>query len=153
MKIIKWKKKFTLVTFDLLLHLFDPELPLHTFTILMSVTMFQHVILPDESFRTNVATIRTHVGMQTCVPPQVRLMVESFRADFTLVWLVTGMLIRMRFKLFVVGETFAAPGTFERFVSAVKTLIVLRQVTRLIEKLMALFAAEYDLQRFLRRDR
>ena len=108
----------------------------------MRFAMFKHMILTYETFSANGAIERARIRMQARVPPQVRLVVERFRALVALVRLVSGVLVSVQRVLLLIGEAFTAFSAFERPKHTVETLIMLRQVARFIEILVALAAVE-----------
>ena len=108
----------------------------------VSLDVFDHVILADESFAAHLAHERFLSRVQTHVAAQVRLVIELFGAERALVRLVAGMFLLMLGEQFGVLEPFAAHVTLERLVAFVERVVVLGQVTDAVEGFVALLTLE-----------
>lgn len=102
--------------------------------------MFEHVIFPDEALAALLASVRLLARVKTHVPPQIRLVIELFRALFAFVRLITVVLVLVLLVLTVAGEPFATSATLERLVAVVEGFVVLREIARLHEGLVAVVA-------------
>lgn len=95
--------------------------------------VLDHVVLADETFRANLTHERFLAGMKTHVSPQVGLVVELFRAERTLVRLVTCVLLLVLVEELCVREPLAAQVAFKGLITLVEGVVVLRQVANSIE--------------------
>lgn len=108
--------------------------------LLVRLKVLHHVVLPDESLATIITGVRLFASVEAHVPPEVSFVVELLGAYFALVRLVTGVLLQVLRVQVLEGEPLAALIAFERLVTGVEALIVLRQVASLVEDLVALDA-------------
>lgn len=104
------------------------------------VEVLHHVVLPDESLAASITGVRLFASVEAHVPPEVSFVVELLRAYLALVRLVAGVLLQVLRVQVLEGEPLAALIAFERLVAGVEALVVLRQVARLVEDLVALDA-------------
>lgn len=104
------------------------------------LAMLHHVVLPDETLAAGVAGVGLLAGVQAHVPPEVRLVVELLGAEVALVRLIARVLGEVLLVGHLAGEALAAPRALERLVAAVEGLVVLREVARLVEHLVAVVA-------------
>lgn len=75
----------------------------------MRLSMFEHVILADETFSTGGAGEWLVARMKTHVPSKVRFVIELFRTHFTLVRFVAGMFREVLQMQVFLSETFSTP--------------------------------------------
>lgn len=61
----------------------------------VSLNVFDHMVLADESLVADLAHERLLARMETHVTPQIRLVIKLFRAQRTFVGLVSGMFLLM----------------------------------------------------------
>lgn len=108
--------------------------------LLVRLKVLHHVVLPDESLATIITGVWLFASVEAHVPPEVSFVVELLRAYLALVRLVTGVLLQVLRVQVLEGEPLAALIAFERLVTGVEALIVLRQVASLVEDLVALDA-------------
>jgi hypothetical protein len=83
------------------------------------------MIFTNETFTTDIASIRFFSSMEAHVSAQVRLVVELLGADLTFIGLLPRMLAQVLLVQVVRGEPLAARVTFKGLVSRMKTFIML----------------------------
>lgn len=99
--------------------------------------VLHHVVLPDESLAAIITGVRLFAGVEAQMPPKVSFVVELFGTYLALVRLVTGVLLQVLRVQVLEGEPLTALIAFERLVTRVEALVVLRQVASLVEYLVA----------------
>lgn len=109
----------------------------------MSLEMFLHVILSDESFTASITREWLFARMEAEVPPQIGLVVELLRTPLALVRLLARVLLQVLLVLRLSRKSLPTLGALERLNARVKALVMLRQIARLVEMLIALVALVY----------
>jgi len=99
-----------------------------TFDLAVSLRVFRHVVLPNESFPTDGADERFLPGMETEVTSEICFVVELLGTELTFVGFVVPVLGHVVRESRGLREPFPAGGTLEGFPSRVTTVGVLGQV-------------------------
>lgn len=108
----------------------------------MREAMLHHMILADEAFIADLATVRLGAGVQAHMPSQIGLMVELFGALVTFEWLVAHMFSQVLVVRLVAWKAFAATLTFVRLVATVERFVMLGQVASFVKYLITWNASQ-----------
>lgn len=106
----------------------------------MCFCVFQHVVLPDESFATYVTFVRFLPRVQTHMTPEVSFVVELFRTNFALVRLLPRVFAQMFLEEELGREPLPTCVTLEWLVTRMETLVVLCEITRFVKHFVTIHA-------------
>jgi len=110
--------------------------------LLVSVRVLHHPVLPDEALPAHVAGEGLLARVKAHVASQIRLVVELFRTDFTLVGFVSCVLGEVLLIQELHWKPLPALSTLKGLFSIMETFIMLLQVTDFLEYFVAFIAPE-----------